>query len=205
MSQLAGVGTSAGAIRTDYMNLLIVQLRHQNPLEPMSSEQMASQLTQLAQLEQVERLSSTFEKVLESEQTGQAAGMIGKQVSFRAEGLLEPYVGTVKGVKLSGDEISLIVDDYVVSLDAIQSVGSGLGSAYSSMVLAEKVHEVSNLIGKQVSFIPEVDEEGLSFPFGTIPEAVMGVVESVESDGSKVILTVRHHRVDFDKILSVMG
>ena len=123
MSQVAGLGiSSSGAIRTDYMNLLITQLRHQNPLEPMSTEQMASQLTQLSQLEQVERLSSTFEKVLETEQASQAAGLIGKQVSFYVEGQEEAYVGLVESVKLIGDEISLVVGDYVVGLEGIQSI-----------------------------------------------------------------------------------
>ncbi len=122
MSQVAGAGTSAGAIRTDYMNLLITQLRHQNPLEPMSTEQMASQLTQLSQLEQVERLSSTFGKVLQAEQTNQAAGLIGKEVSFFVEGQEEPYVGPVESVQLMGDEIGLIVDDYVIGLEGILSI-----------------------------------------------------------------------------------
>jgi len=122
MSQLASVGTSAGDIRVDYMNLLITQLRHQNPLEPMSSEQMAAQLTQLAQLEQVERLNSTFGKVLQAEQTNQAAALIGKQVSFFVEGQEEPYVGPVESVQLMGDEIGLIVGDYVVELEGILSI-----------------------------------------------------------------------------------
>ncbi len=122
MSQVASVGTSAGDIRSDYMNLLITQLRHQNPLEPMTSDQMASQLTQLSQLEQVERLNSTFGKVLHAEQTNQAAGLIGKQVSFFVEGQEEPYVGPVESVQLTGDKIGLIVGDYVIGLEGILSI-----------------------------------------------------------------------------------
>ena len=123
MSQLSGVrASSSETIRTDYMNLLITQLRHQNPLEPMSSEQMASQLTQLSQLEQVERLSSTFDKVLKTEQTNQAADLLGKQVSFYVEGQEEPYVGPVEGVQLIDGEIGLIVGDYVVGLEGIRLI-----------------------------------------------------------------------------------
>ncbi len=122
MSQVASLGGSAENIRTDYMSLLIAQLRHQNPLEPMSSEQMAAQLTQLSQLEQVERLSSTFDKVLQTEQTNQAADLLGKQVSFFVEGQDDPYVGAVEGVQLRDGEIGLIVGDYVIGLDDIQSI-----------------------------------------------------------------------------------
>lgn len=205
MSQHAGVpgASSSEAIRTDYMNLLITQLRHQNPLEPMSSSQMSAQLTQLAQLEQVARLSTTFEKVLDSEQRSQAVGMIGKYVSFHSEGLLEPYVGLVDSIKLSGDNISLLVDDYVVDLGAVQTVSGDSSSAFGSAFQTEQMNQASGLIGKEVSFIPDVDANGLAFPFGAIPEAVSGTVDSVSVKDSKVILTVGQYEVEYEKIRSI--
>ncbi len=206
MSQVAGVGTSSSEnIRTDYMSLLVTQLRHQNPLEPMSSEQMASQLSQLAQLEQVERLNSTFGQVLQAEQANQAAGLIGKEVSFYVEGQEEPYVGPVKSVQLIGDKIGLIVDDYIIGVEGIQSISGGLGSALSDAFLTEQMNQASGLIGKDVSFIPTVDGNGKPFEDDTIPEAITGTVESVGVDGSKVTLTVGGYEVDYEKILSITG
>ena len=55
MSALTGMTSSAGEIRTNYMNLLVTQLRHQNPLEPMDNNEMASQLALFSQLEQQAR------------------------------------------------------------------------------------------------------------------------------------------------------
>ena len=44
---------SSGTIQADYMKILIEQLRHQNPLEPMNNNEMASQLAMFSQLQQV--------------------------------------------------------------------------------------------------------------------------------------------------------
>ena len=59
--------TSSSQIQMDYLNLLITQLRNQDPSSPMDNSQMASQLAQLSQLQQIENMNSTFSKVLAAE------------------------------------------------------------------------------------------------------------------------------------------
>ena len=54
------VSASASQIRTDYLNLLITQLRNQNPLEPMDNNEMAAQLAQFSPLEQMENMSGSL-------------------------------------------------------------------------------------------------------------------------------------------------
>jgi flagellar basal-body rod modification protein FlgD len=73
---------SAGELQMDYMNLLIVQLRNQNPLEPMDNSQMTAQLTALGQLEQLENLGTSFQDVLSATQRTHASDMVGRHVSF---------------------------------------------------------------------------------------------------------------------------
>lgn len=110
-------------IRTDYMNLLITQLRNQNPLDPMSNDQMASQLAQLSQLEQLEHQSSTFDKVLRAQETAQATAMIGKQISYYPEGSNEAITATVEGVTMvCGEAVLMVGDDKGVYLDGVLSI-----------------------------------------------------------------------------------
>ena len=103
-------GTSAGDIRNDYMNLLITQLRNQNPLDPMSNQDMASQLAQLSQLEQMENMSSTFQGVLRAVERDQATGTIGKLVSFIPPGGNTPVSGRVEGVEIVNGTIRLQIN-----------------------------------------------------------------------------------------------
>ena len=73
---------SASSLQLDYMKLLVTQLQNQNPLEPMSNEDMTAQLAQFSQLEQLENLNQSFGQVLENTQRSLGNDMIGKKVSF---------------------------------------------------------------------------------------------------------------------------
>lgn len=73
---------SASSQKLDFLNLLVTQLQNQNPLEPMSNQDMSAQLAQFSQLEQLENLNQSFDEVLEHSQRSFANDLIGKQVSF---------------------------------------------------------------------------------------------------------------------------
>ena len=130
---------TASEIQMDYMKLLVEQLRNQNPLEPLDSNDMASQLAQFSQLQQLElantnlgSLNTSFEAVLAATNRNYANSLIGKTVTFFAddeetgqltkmEGVVEsafndPDTGeTLLGVKTGeGDQVK----DYTLSLGA---------------------------------------------------------------------------------------
>lgn len=73
---------SASNIQADYMNLLITQLKNQDPLDPMDNNQMASQLTMFSQLQQLESLNTSFTAALDSVQRSYADSLLGKQVTY---------------------------------------------------------------------------------------------------------------------------
>lgn len=52
--------------KTDFLNLLVTQLRHQNPLEPLKQEEYAAQLAQFSSLEQLSNLNDGFDKMYSS-------------------------------------------------------------------------------------------------------------------------------------------
>jgi len=122
MSTVSSTTPKANDIRSDYMNLLITQLRNQNPLEPLDNNQMAGQLATFSQLEQLENMNSTFQKVLAIQQMNQASGLIGKQVSYLPTDSQTPQQGRVDGVKVVDGDVKVTVGTQVINLDAIQSV-----------------------------------------------------------------------------------
>jgi len=114
------LGTNSSEIGMSYLNLLIVQLQNQNPLEPMDNNQMAMQLAQLSQLEQMEHLSSNFAKSLLVQQVDQASGMIGKQVTYFVPGENEPRTGIVSQVVIiRGQPVLGVGNDAVDPTDVI--------------------------------------------------------------------------------------
>jgi flagellar hook assembly protein FlgD len=138
MSSVASIA-SASEIQLNYMKLLIEQLRHQNPLEPLNNEDMATQMAQFAQLQQLETmnsnfgtLNSTFAEVLESTNRSYAESLIGREISFFTKteaGDLVQVSGTVKEV-LNDPEGGILLavqtsdDIYTLNLDGVVSVKS---------------------------------------------------------------------------------
>ncbi|MBM3215654.1 hypothetical protein FJZ36_12150 [Candidatus Poribacteria bacterium] len=76
--------------KSEFMSLLITQLRHQNPLEPMDNEDFIAQLSQFSSLEQLEGMrQSVDESVVLQRSLGQsmAVGLLGKQVTIPGESI----------------------------------------------------------------------------------------------------------------------
>ena len=119
---MAAAVQSAGELKLDYLNLLVTQMRYQNPLEPMDSAEMTSQLAQISQLEQLENANRTFAKVLSAAEGGYAAGLLGKEVAFVPEGETQAVIGPVSGVEWVGTDLMLRVGQYTVALGDIQAI-----------------------------------------------------------------------------------
>lgn len=69
--------------RTDFMKLFITQMQHQDPLEPMNSYEMASQLAQFSSMEATMRVADNMEKLLNyqvSQNNLQLLALVDKEV-----------------------------------------------------------------------------------------------------------------------------
>ncbi len=69
--------------KDDFMKLLMAQLQHQDPLNPMDHKEFGAQLAQFASLEKLTQIGSGIEKLeggMGEEAKLQALGMIGKRV-----------------------------------------------------------------------------------------------------------------------------
>ena len=109
-------------LKLDYLNLLVTQLRYQNPLEPMDNAEMTSQLAQISQLDQLESANETFAKVLAATEGRYASSLLGKEVVFVPEGETGAVAGRVSSVQRMGSDLLLVVGDHAVALSDVQSI-----------------------------------------------------------------------------------
>jgi flagellar basal-body rod modification protein FlgD len=104
----------------DFMLLLLAQLRHQNPLEPMNEKEMMGQIAQLNSLQELQKINSNLESSLKSTRLSEAAGLIGKQVCFSINGANGR--GAVTGVSLEGSEVMLWLGNGRVPMSSVTAV-----------------------------------------------------------------------------------
>lgn len=134
ISSINGTGstsktTSADEMQTRFLNLLVTQLKNQDPLNPMDNAQMTTQLSQISTVSGIEKLNATMEKLLgnySGSQTMQAAAMIGKTVLTAGNGLALGNYGAVGGVTLDGaaDKVTVSITDSAGKVVQTQQLGA---------------------------------------------------------------------------------
>src|SRR4051794_10049131 len=79
----SALGAAAGMGKDDFMQLLIAQLKNQDPMKPMEDKDFVTQLAQFSSLEASEKITQQMEELTGSQMLVQAATLIGKQVSAK--------------------------------------------------------------------------------------------------------------------------
>lgn len=136
-------GLSAAAeTRDQFLQLLVTQLRNQDPLEPTKQEDFLAQLAQFSTLEGIEKLNENLEGFLETQVENQAnqnsllvelqqlnnltnaAGLVGREVEYTSGEPQQVVSGTIESIIIQDDVISVRVDDQVVPFSDIREITS---------------------------------------------------------------------------------
>lgn len=97
----AAASASATLNYNDFLQLLIAQMKNQDPTSPMDATQQISQLASFSQVEQQIQTNSHLETVLQNQWISQASDYIGKQIQS-ADGKV---TGTIKEVTVYSDGV----------------------------------------------------------------------------------------------------
>lgn len=104
-----------------FMQLLVTQLRNQDPSSPMDTNQMISQTTQLAVMEKLTNMDTTSQEAFALQMRSAAAALIGHTVSYLdANG--DTQTGVASSVSYAGSVPVVTVGDKKINLDAILGV-----------------------------------------------------------------------------------
>ncbi|TYQ13163.1 UNVERIFIED_CONTAM: flagellar basal-body rod modification protein FlgD [Acetivibrio alkalicellulosi] len=154
-----------GLGKDDFLNLLIMQLRYQDPLNPVEDKEFIGQMAQFSALEQMQNMNSSFKDL-------KAFGLIGKNViaSILDEVTREMNLvqGRVESVNLDGGKTFLVVNGRDVPVESIISVEDGSGRYNDG-----DISRYTALIGHKV--------EGVVYdPFTADIVGVTGVVMEIQ-------------------------
>jgi flagellar basal-body rod modification protein FlgD len=85
-----------------FLQLLIAQMKNQDPTNPMDTAQMMSQFAQMSQVEQAVQTNSKLDALLSSSALSQADGLIGRTVHFSSDDGTT-VTGKIKSVSINKD------------------------------------------------------------------------------------------------------
>ncbi|HZW30701.1 MAG TPA: flagellar hook capping FlgD N-terminal domain-containing protein [Isosphaeraceae bacterium] len=120
----AGATTQIGGSqlgKQEFLQLLVAQLRNQDPLQPVDNTQFIAQLAQFSTLETLQQIETTMESSLGAQLLDHAVSLLGRQVTATGpDG--QTVTGTVQSVHLQGTDVLLDLGSATVHLSDIQAV-----------------------------------------------------------------------------------
>ena len=133
-----------GLGKDDFLNLLVTQLKYQDPLKPMEDKEFIAQMAQFSSLEQMQNMNQTFNDV-------KAFSMIGKAVAAIVQdesGDLKEVMGVVESVRIAKGRTYAQVDGRDIDVSDITDVFEVPPESHT-----QNITEYTGMIGKNVSAI----------------------------------------------------
>ncbi|HEX3031763.1 MAG TPA: flagellar hook capping FlgD N-terminal domain-containing protein [Bacillota bacterium] len=173
-----------------FLELLVTQLRYQDPLSPTDNKEFIAQMAQFTSLEQMQNMTQGFSGL-------QAAGMLGKTVRAEVKdstgsGLTRTVAGMVTATQVVSGKTKLVVNGELVDLTDVKEV------AQTETARSSDIVQMSNLLGKKVTaVIPNStdSQNGIT---------ISGVVEAIKSKNGEPRLIVGDHWITPDQITEIM-
>ncbi|MGE7672531.1 flagellar hook assembly protein FlgD [Lysinibacillus sp. NPDC094403] len=150
-----------------FLQLLITQLQHQDPTNPMDDREFISQMAQFSSLEQMQNMSKAMESLLASQQQTQMmsySSFIGKEVKWheitdkkdeKGDFVVKEGTGIIESLKfVDGNVEFLLTDGKKIQPGNISEILGRSGTNSNGNTVSESpLVQASKLIGKNVTYM----------------------------------------------------
>jgi flagellar basal-body rod modification protein FlgD len=205
-------GTSGGTEKKDlldqdvFMSMLIEQLKSQDPLNPMDTAQMTSQLASLSSLQELKSVNANLETLQLYESSlnnAQSVALIGKRVKAVGTSLAVPESGPVEVPFYLGQAAAKVTitisDENGKTVKVIELTDQAKGDH-------GQMWDGTDTTGQRVApgsykyAIKAADADGGEIKVDTFIE---GIVESIRFEGGIPILMINGHEVSLGDIYEI--
>ncbi|HCJ57915.1 hypothetical protein SDC9_84952 [bioreactor metagenome] len=171
-----------------FLNLLVTQLRYQNPLEPMDDKEFISQMAQFSSLEQAQNTNKITK-------LNSAYNMVGKIITATISdetGNLKDIAGIVDSVRVKGNEAYLVVDSKEVPYESVNEVTDVITSVEQNQLMLQNIRfsMAYSMLGKNIKAKQDKVE-------------IEGKVEGLKSVNGSIKLIVGEYELSLEEIYEV--
>ena len=198
--------------KDDFLRLLVVQLKNQDPLDPVKNEDMASQLAQFSQLEELTNIRDAVEESTQASNGVTSAvnsmlstTLIGKQARS-APSMIQYTEGQAVDIP-----IDLLGEASTCSIDIFDSAGTLIRT-----ITISNPDEGSNVVswdgygdfggvnpsGVYTYTVSAKDDMGNTVANNPYIE---GTVEGVNYEGSTIFFIIDGYKIPFSNIVEITG
>jgi len=193
--------------QADFLNIFVTQLKHQDPLQPLDNNQMASQMAQFSMVQSLNDMTATL-KSMESSQAAvnnlQAASLVGKKVEVKGS-TLSLSQGTASDgsyqLEKPGKATIKILDE---KGSLVRIIESGVTDTEKQKFIWDgKSQQGAALPDGQYRFqVEAVDAQGAAIEVKT---TMVGKVDGVTLDQGKAYLQIGSNKVLLSEIMAILA
>ncbi|HLH74766.1 MAG TPA: flagellar hook capping FlgD N-terminal domain-containing protein [Chloroflexota bacterium] len=118
-NSVLGGGGALG--QQQFLQLLVAQLKNQDPMQPMDNTQFVAELAQFSSLEALQQIESNQESSLGSQLLSQAMSLLGHKVTAKGSNG-SPVTATVQGIQMKNSDVLLDLGSTTVHLSDVQEI-----------------------------------------------------------------------------------
>jgi len=211
-----GVGNSAPSLvqgntknvgKEDFLKLLVTQLQHQDPLQPMDNTEFVAQLAQFSTLEGITNMDSHLgtigDSILSLNNFG-AAGLIGNEIKALGDSVTLNDSSVDIYYQLKGDAASVDVAILNSKGTLVRQLETGSGSVGENIITWDGRDNDGNALpqGNYTFTVTAERGDGTTVSVDTL---LRGVVEEIEYENGAPFLLVGGQRVSMGAVVSVGG
>lgn len=120
VKEIYGSGNSSLG-KDDFLKLLVAQLSHQDPLDPMEDREFIAQMASFSELEQMTNLNDTMTNFASGQMLSQYAPLVGKNVEgMDTNG--ESFSGTIDSIKFVKGKVYATIGETSVPVEYINTI-----------------------------------------------------------------------------------
>jgi flagellar basal-body rod modification protein FlgD len=206
------IASSAKLGKNDFLNLLVTQLRYQDPMNPMQDQEFVAQLAQFSQLEQLESMSQSLDT------STQVNYLMSQTIANTMATTLIGKTVVAEGANLNLTQGKPVSMSYNLAADAANvtiKVLNDKGAVVRTIDLSDKAtgnntytwdgrdNNGSSLADGEYSY--EVTATTKTGETITSSKRIIGPVDAVKYIDGKAYLTVGSYKVDMSTIIEIVN
>jgi len=134
-----------------FLMLMLEQLKHQDPMNPMDNTEMLAQQAQFTQIQELQKMN---EAINTNNTIQQANSLVGKTVQVVDPNNTSRLItGLVTSANFAGDTVTVTVNGTEYPLGLVTAVTDGASATPNNMLEPKKLSELSNVPGITDGFI----------------------------------------------------
>jgi flagellar basal-body rod modification protein FlgD len=107
--------------KDDFLKLLVTQLQHQDPMNPVDDKDFMGQMAQFTSVEQLTNMATSIDRMSTASQTAQSVSLLGKTVTWKKDDGTAGE-GVASSVSFTDGVISIAVGDAQIAPNEIETV-----------------------------------------------------------------------------------